>query len=135
MYKTILVPVATDHSEHTKTALEVARALRAKGGKIIAVHAVEPIPGYVAQYLPEGQSEASRAQAEAGLQTETEDAKDVERVLIDGSAGRAITEFATKIGADLIVIASHKPGLQDYFLGSTAARVVRHAQCAVHVVR
>ena len=36
---------------------------------------------------------------------------------------------------DLIIIASHKPGLQDYFLGSTAARVVRHASCSVLVVR
>jgi universal stress protein F len=25
--------------------------------------------------------------------------------------------------------------LQDYFLGSTAGRVVRHAQCSVHVIR
>ncbi len=135
MYKTILVPVATDHSEHTRTALEVARALKAEGGKIIAVHAIEPVPGYVVQYLPEGQLAASRAQAEAGLRAETGDAEDIERVLIDGSAGQAILDLASKSGADLIVIASHKPGLQDYFLGSTAARVVRHAQCAVHVVR
>ena len=37
--------------------------------------------------------------------------------------------------ADLIIIASHKPGFQDYFLGSTAAKVVRHAPCSVLVVR
>ncbi len=36
---------------------------------------------------------------------------------------------------DCIVIGSHKPGLSDYLLGSTAARVVRHAPCAVHVYR
>jgi len=36
---------------------------------------------------------------------------------------------------DLIVIASHRPGLKDYFLGSTAGRVVRHSPCAVHVIR
>jgi len=36
---------------------------------------------------------------------------------------------------DLIIIASHRPGLQDYFLGSTAAKVVRHATCSVLVVR
>jgi nucleotide-binding universal stress UspA family protein len=46
-----------------------------------------------------------------------------------------ILETAKEIGADLIVIASHRPGLQDYFLGSTAARVVRHAECAVLVDR
>ncbi|MGB5559843.1 MAG: universal stress protein [Paracoccaceae bacterium] len=135
MYKTILVPVATDHSPHTKDALEIAQALLAKGGKIIAVHAVEPVPSYVAQYLPQGQLEASLAQAEEALEREIEGAKDIDLALIHGSAGQAIIDYAEKCKADLIVIASHKPGLQDYFLGSTAARVVRHAQCAVHVVR
>ena len=46
-----------------------------------------------------------------------------------------ILEYAKKIEADLIVIASHRPDLLDYFLGSTAARVVRHAECAVLVDR
>ena len=38
-------------------------------------------------------------------------------------------------GVDLIIVASHRPGLQDYFLGSTAAKVVRHAKCSVLVIR
>lgn len=50
-------------------------------------------------------------------------------------AGRVITEYANKSDIDCVVIGSHKPGLRDYFLGSTAARVVRHAKCAVHVLR
>ena len=37
--------------------------------------------------------------------------------------------------AELIIVASHQPGLQKYFLGSTAAKVVRHATCSVIVVR
>jgi universal stress protein F len=135
MYKTILVPVATDHSDHTKTAFEVAKALVDKGGRIIAIHVIEPIPSYVAQYLPEGQLEHGREQAAEALELEVGDVKGVEMRLINGSAGQAITDFAAANNVDLIVIASHKPGLQDYFLGSTAARVVRHARCAVHVVR
>ena len=46
-----------------------------------------------------------------------------------------ILEWAESNKVDCIIINSHKPGLQDYFLGSTAARVVRHAQCSVHVIR
>jgi len=42
---------------------------------------------------------------------------------------------AQEKGVDLIIIASHRPGLQDYFLGSTAAKVVRHAKCSVLVIR
>ncbi len=135
MYKSILVPIATDHSPHAKATLEVARKLCSKGGKIVALHVIEPMPNYVAQYLPEGQAEASRKAAEEMLEQETEGAKDIELALVSGAAGRAITEYADNHKMDLIVIASHKPGLQDYFLGSTAARVVRHAQCAVHVIR
>ena len=48
---------------------------------------------------------------------------------------KKILETAEDEGADLIIIASHQPGIQDYFLGSTAARVVRHAQCSVLVTR
>ncbi|MBT8411941.1 MAG: universal stress protein, partial [Octadecabacter sp.] len=44
-------------------------------------------------------------------------------------------DFATDNSIDCIIMASHQPGLEDYFLGSTAARVVRHAKCSVHVIR
>ena len=52
-----------------------------------------------------------------------------------GHAYNTILDEAEKSGADLIIIASHRPGLQDYLLGSTAAKVVRHANCSVLVVR
>ncbi len=53
----------------------------------------------------------------------------------DGHPSTEILAFATEIGADMIVIDSHDPGLVDYFLGSVAARVVRHAHCSVLVAR
>ncbi|WP_245848062.1 hypothetical protein [Octadecabacter ascidiaceicola] len=34
-----------------------------------------------------------------------------------------------------MVIASYEPGMKEFFLGSTSALVVRHAYCAVHVLR
>ena len=52
-----------------------------------------------------------------------------------GHVANTILEAADSHNADLIIIASHRPGLTDYFLGSTAARVVRHAQCPVLVDR
>jgi universal stress protein F len=56
-------------------------------------------------------------------------------VLVWGHSGRTILDWAEANAVDCIVIASHRPGLQDYLLGSTAGRVVRHARCSVHVVR
>lgn len=46
-----------------------------------------------------------------------------------------ILKLAEAVDAELIVIASHKPGFSTYLLGSTAAAVVRHAKCPVLVVR
>ncbi|MEM7022561.1 MAG: universal stress protein [Pseudomonadota bacterium] len=53
----------------------------------------------------------------------------------EGSIYREILRVADEIGADLIILASHRPALSDYLLGAQAARVVRHAKCSVYVVR
>jgi nucleotide-binding universal stress UspA family protein len=58
-----------------------------------------------------------------------------EAMVVTGHSARSILEWADTHGNDCIIVSSHKPGVQDYFLGGTAARVVRYAQCAVHVVR
>ena len=42
---------------------------------------------------------------------------------------------AKSLGAELIIVGSHKPDVSDYLLGSNAARIVRHADCSVLVVR
>lgn len=52
-----------------------------------------------------------------------------------GRAYKSILEVAEETSAELIIIGSHQPGLKDYFLGSTAAKVVRHARCSGLVVR
>ena len=135
MYKNILVPVAPDHAKSADEALAVARLLMADGGKITALTVVEEIPGYIAGQLPEGQMEKARGEAEAALAADFAGVPDVTPVVVDGHSARTILDYAKDRGADLIVIASHRPDISDYFLGSTAARVVRHAQCAVHVLR
>lgn len=135
MYKNILVPIALDHERDTKSALELAHKLLDEGGKITALHVLEHVAGYTQQYLPPDQLVKRRSEAEARLAKEVTDQEQVEPVLITGHSGRSIVDYAESNGVDCIVIASHRPGLQDYFLGSTAARVVRQAHCAVHVIR
>ena len=46
-----------------------------------------------------------------------------------------ILRAAEKLSVDLIVVSAHRPELQDYLLGSNAARIVRHANQSVFVVR
>ncbi|KAI3490330.1 hypothetical protein L1887_45789 [Cichorium endivia] len=54
---------------------------------------------------------------------------------VTGSPKDQILKLADTIDADLIIIASHKPDISTYLLGSNAAAVVRHAKCPVLVVR
>ena len=54
---------------------------------------------------------------------------------VTGSPKDQILKLADTIGADLIIVASHKPDISTYLLGSNAAAVVRHAKCPVLVVR
>ena len=51
-----------------------------------------------------------------------------------GRIGQGILDLAREAEADLIVIASHRPGLRDYLLGGNASHVVDHAPCSVLVV-
>ena len=59
----------------------------------------------------------------------------VETELGTGSVSNGILDIAARTGADLIVLASHAPGLKDYLLAANAERVMRHAPCSVLVVR
>lgn len=135
MYKNILIPVAFEPGRDTMKSIEIAEKLADKGAKITALHVIEEIPSYVAQYLPEGQLEHNIEDITDILHKELSKHGEVEVKVLEGHAGHSIVDYATENGVDCIVIASHRPGLQDYFLGSTAARVVRHAPCSVHVVR
>ena len=135
MYSNILVPVAPDHGGHTERAIAIAKALRDEGGAITLLTVVEQIPTYVSQYLPEGQHQRNREEAKARLEKDAEGTEGMRAEVVTGNPGVEIAEYAEANKIDLIVVASHRPGLQDYLLGSTAARVVRHASCCVHVVR
>lgn len=134
MYNKIILSLALDHGI-SQTALAAARNLRSEGGEIIAVHVYEPLQGSASTYVTEDAVAQALKSANDRLAERVTDAPDVEAVMLKGHPGRAITDYAKKIGADCIIVGSHKPGLRDYFLGSTSARIVRHAPCSVHVLR
>ncbi len=134
MYKKIIVALGLSHG-HGLTGLELARRLRAEDGTIIALHVLEPVPGFASYYLPPDHESEVRKTMESAIRDRVGEQADAEVVVLSGHPGSTITEYAEEIGADCIIVGSHKPELQDYLLGSTAARVVRHAPCSVHVLR
>ncbi|OUS08460.1 universal stress protein [Rhodobacterales bacterium 52_120_T64] len=134
MYKKILISMSLDHG-YGDRAIEMARALSAEGGEIFAVHVYEALQGTASTYVSEEDVEKALAHANTRIVERVENVSGVKPVLLTGHSGRALTDYATKVGADCILIGAHKPGLRDFFLGSTAARIVRHAPCSVHVLR
>ncbi|SHJ32196.1 Nucleotide-binding universal stress protein, UspA family [Shimia gijangensis] len=135
MYKHILLPVSFEDHRNTAAAVSIARKLKGDGGKVTMLHVMEQIPSYVVNYVPEGFHEKAKEAIVQSLADLAGDMENVEGVVVDGHSGRTILDWAASNQVDLIVIASHRPGMADYLLGSTAAQVVRHAKCAVHVVR
>ena len=134
MYNKIIIALALEHGFSTN-ALDTARSLINKEGEIIAVHVSEPLNKTARLYLSDEDIDKSVQSLKTQMSGRLEGQDDIEAVILNGHAGREIPGYAEKIGADCIVIGSHKPGLEDFFLGSTSARVVRHAKCAVHVLR
>lgn len=135
MYKHILVPVVLDDQHDTEASYRVARTLADEGAKFTVLHVFETLPSYVASQVPDSVLNESRIGYEEALKKSAAVLPGAEAHLGSGQPGSFIVDYAKKHGVDCIVIASHKPGIEDYFLGSTAARVVRHANCAVHVIR
>ncbi len=135
MYKNILIPITLDHEHDPADAIRNAQAWCAEGGQLTALHVIEEVPTHVMTYLPEGHARKIHEEISERLNAALSTFDDVTPAIITGHAGRSIIDFAEEHGCDLIVIASHRPELSDFFLGSTAARVVRHAQCGVLVMR
>jgi nucleotide-binding universal stress UspA family protein len=134
MYKKIIVALSLDHGI-SETAIAKAKLLLDPGGEIIALHVYEAPSGMAGTYISEDDLRRARKTAEQRLQERVRDVPEAKAVLVNGHSGRAIADYAKTEGADCIIMGSHKPGLSDYFLGSTAARVVRHAPCSVIVLR
>ena len=56
-------------------------------------------------------------------------------VVENGTVYREIVEAAKDLDIDQIVMGAHRPSLADFLLGPNSARVARHAECSVTVVR
>ncbi|MCW1950217.1 MAG: universal stress protein [Octadecabacter sp.] len=135
MYQNILLPIAPGDKVDGHPAFIAARALLAEGGTITVLTVLEVTPGFVEQYLPEGQAQTLYAQEAKRLTDEVSKIDGATALVKNGHPARTILEESTRLKIDCIVMSSHRPGPSDFFIGSTASRVVRRAQCSVHVVR
>jgi nucleotide-binding universal stress UspA family protein len=140
MYKSILVPVDLAEADLAEPAIKAAVMLAdLSGGSIRLVYVRSLVPITYMEFVPadfdaeqQGDAEAKLASIAATVPLPPERVS--AKVLVGSVHGEVLAE-AEASGADLIVIASHEPGMLVYVIGSNASTIVRRAKCSVLVVR
>lgn len=139
MFKKVLVPIDVSHKERNDTLIQRSKELAdANGGSLTLLNVVQDVPGYIAAELPAGVHERVLDNTRAELKRLAEKhglPSDTEINITHGHPAQKILEASSEGKADVVVVASHQPGLADYLLGSVAGKVVRHASCSVVVLR
>lgn len=141
MYKDILVTVDLDHDLSWKKAIPVAIRQAQAFGARLHVLTVVPTVGMsmVGQFFPKGYEkkllDAYNERLHQFVSEHIPSDLKVQHIVGQGTVYEVILKMAKKTDCDLIVIGAHRPELKDYLLGPNAARVVRHADCSVMVVR
>ncbi|QIE55572.1 universal stress protein [Pikeienuella piscinae] len=139
MFETVLLPVDLGHEESWRKALPLADELRGKTG---ALHILAVLPDFgesiVSSFFPSDFKENALNEVDAALRAFIE-GKNLDRTTPHvgyGHVAEAILGAAGRVGADLIVMASHPPDeLRSILIGSQAGKVVRHAAIPVLVAR
>ncbi len=141
MYKKILLPVDLPDSntlqKAVNTAVDLARTYEAE------LHVVYVLPdfgvGMVSSYFDEGFQKTAMEKATQQLEefaaAHAKGVKAAKTYVLYGTIYDQIIKAAKECGADLIVMGSHRPALEDYLIGPNAARVMRHAKQSVFIVR
>ena len=140
MFNSILVPIDLADTDLARPAIETAASLsKSSGGKVRLVNVMAMTPVMLAEYVPpdfDAQQRQSSSEALAIVARESGiDAKRISTSIRQGGIYHEILEEAADVKADLIVMTSHRPSMQNYFLGSNAGHIVRYAKCSVLVVR
>jgi nucleotide-binding universal stress UspA family protein len=141
MAKKVLVPIDIHEESSWREVLPIAfERARNDGAELTVMTVVQHVeinmPGVPApeQIYPQ-LKQAARERLETIVQAVAPADLGIHYAVGEGSIYREVLRIAQEIGADLIILASHRPALKDFLLGANAARVVRHAQCSVYVVR
>jgi nucleotide-binding universal stress UspA family protein len=132
-----IVVVGYDGSEPSRAALSYAADRACDGGRIVAVHAVHPVPDWLGSpyyqraleaYQEQGKQVLQALEAEHGLDA------DLETSLLEGPPARAIVAAADARDADEIVIGSRGFGPLRGVLGSVSHAILHETDRVVVVI-
>lgn len=136
MYQKIIVAIDLAQVEKGQAIIKRAEQLIAADGEIILANVVEDLPNYLALDVSVDILQRSQDEAKDQMTLLLQSSPRANRMVIrHGAPAREILALADESQADLIIIASHRPDVTNYFIGATADRVVRHANCSVLIER
>ncbi len=143
MTKTVLCAVDINRPDEEAHVLETAKRMADLDGAQLDVITVVPDFGasLVGAYFQDHHVQTARDGAgkllSAFVRDVLGDAADdkVRHLVAVGNVYEEVLKTAKLSSAGLIVIGAHRPDFKDYLLGPNAARVVRHSECSVYVVR
>jgi nucleotide-binding universal stress UspA family protein len=142
MYKNILLPIDISDKHSWKIAFPtIVKLLRASPEA--KLHIMTVVPNYglgmLEEYFPKGWMKEITKKTKEELEKLVaknlpDDIKP--RLVVDrGVVYQAIIDRAGKVDADLIVMSANHPERVDYLLGPNVAKVARHADISVLILR
>ena len=135
MYHHVLVPISLDEDSSIATVLKAARGLAYESGTITLLHVMGRIPDYAKGYLPDGFQGLTQSQIEASLNEFADQSPLVRGVVECGKPATVVMEYAEQNDVDCVLLSAgdvgEGPGRRRDILSAT----LRHARCAVHVLK
>jgi len=137
MFKHIMVPIDLSHLDGLTHARKVAGELaKLYGANVTYVGVGADTPGALGKNPEEfGKKLADFAGSEAGSTGAESGSHPVICNDPTTELDDALLQAVEDVGADLVVMQSHVPGLVDYIWPSNGGKVASHAKCSVLVVR
>jgi nucleotide-binding universal stress UspA family protein len=137
MFNHIMVPVDLVHKDKQQKALDVAGSMaKAHGATVHVVSVGGDLPGSLGHNPSE--FGATLTEFAAGLRDQYGAEVETHPVLSNDPSvdtTRKLMQSIDDIGADLVIMASHEPGVMEHIFSSHGGYIAQHAKCSVFVVR
>ncbi|MGB5932723.1 MAG: universal stress protein [Anaerolineae bacterium] len=138
-YKLILNPTDGSTTSERATAHAIYLA-KGTGAELLVLHVVETTiiwyTGTLYQQMVDGLREFGNEVLKEALKRAKEEGVVARSMMIDGHSGTVVVRVAEREGADLIVMgALGRSMVEKVLVGSISQYVVRHAPCAICLVK
>lgn len=141
MFKTLLLAVDINDVQGAARSAQAAQNMAVAEGALLHILNVVPDSGMAIVGAAMSKDQTKQAMAAARAELEDWTAKTIspgirtELHVTHGTVYDQILKLAKSVNADGIFVGAHRPELRDYLIGPNSARVARHAQQSVFVIR